>query len=332
MYKNRVKVSLEYLSRSHKGVRYMITNRVIGGSFIFGDVEKQKFLDLMFEGMKRHSYRLLDYVLMDNHYHCVIEIDPIEGMSRDEVIKRWNITQRSKLPREPTDEEFDTFNQKIHDISFVVGNFEQRFVQWYNRRMGRNGSLFNRFDSVIIEDGRTLAFIMAYITMNPVRAGIVTDPADYHWCGYAYRLAKGKLDPHDETLVNSLYNSLQLPQQILNLPVKKQLTLLWKYFRLRLLRCSPKEGRYKKNPRDIFQTLGEKLEKEGKSAELDRTNHFLLKVRFATKGIAIGSELFVEEILSGCGRALAYKKVHHAHDYHIWDQIYTLKKHQKIFA
>ncbi len=332
MYKNRVKVSLDSLSRSHKGVRYMITNRVIGGSFIFGDVEKQKFLDLVFEGMKRHSYRLLDYVLMDNHYHCIIEIDPIEEMSHVEVKKRWDLTQRSKLPREPTDEEFNAFNQKINDISFVVGNFEQRFVQWYNRRMGRNGSLFNRFDSVIIEDGRALAFMMAYITMNPVRAGIVTDPIDYHWCGYTFRLASGKLDPHDETLVVSLHRSLDLPLQILKLPVKKQLALLWKYFRLRLLRCSPKESHYKNNQRDISGTVREKIENEGGSTDIDNARHFLIKVRFASKGIAIGSELFVENVLSSCGRILAYKKEHHANDYHIWDNIHTLKKHRRVFC
>ncbi len=332
MYKNRVKVSLETLSRSHKGARYMITNRVIGGSFIFGDVEKQKFLDLIFEGMKRHSYRLVDYVLMDNHYHCIIEIDQIEELSRDEVLRRWNLTQRTKEPRLPTGEEFESFNKKIHDISFVVGNFEQRFVQWYNKKMRRNGSLFNRFDSVIIEDGRALAFIMAYITMNPVRAGLVTDPAEYHWSGYTYRLANGKLDPHDESLVVSLYNSLNLPQQILKLPVKRQLSLLWKYFRLRLLRCSPKESRYKKYPHDIAHTLGEKIDKEGGVIDIDNARHFMLKVRFATKGIAIGSELFVENVLSSCGRVLGYKREHHANDSHIWDQVHTLKKHRKLYA
>ncbi len=331
MYKNRVKVSLETLSRSHKCVRYMITNRVIGGSFIFGDIEKQKFLDLMFGGMTRHSYRLLDYVLMDNHYHCIIEIDSVDDISRNEVIKRWNLTGRAKAPREPSEEEYEAFNRKIHDVSFVVGNFEQRFVQWYNKKMGRNGSLFNRFDSVIIEDGRALAFMMAYITMNPVRAGIVIDPVDYHWCGYTYRLANKKLDSHDETLVLSLYNSLNLPQQILKLPFNKQLALLWKYFRLRLLRCSQKESYYKKDPQDAARTLSEKLEKEGELTEIDFARHFLLKVRFATKGIAIGSGLFVEDILSSCGRVLGYKKEHHAHDYQIWDHIHTLKKHRQAF-
>ena len=40
MYKNRVKVSLEELDHRHRGVKYLITNRVIGGSFIFGHFER----------------------------------------------------------------------------------------------------------------------------------------------------------------------------------------------------------------------------------------------------------------------------------------------------
>jgi hypothetical protein len=51
---------------------------MIGESFIFGDQEKQKFLNLLFEGQKRHAYRVLDYVILDNHYHCVLAVAPPE--------------------------------------------------------------------------------------------------------------------------------------------------------------------------------------------------------------------------------------------------------------
>jgi len=195
-------------------------------------------------------------------------------------------------------------------------------VQWYNKRKNRSGSLFNRFDSTIIEDGRAMAFI----TLNPVRAGMVTDPADYHWCGYTYRLAHGKLDPNDVMLVRSLHGSLQLPQQIMKLPEKKQLQLLWKYFRLRLLRANAKDRN------SGASTVGQKMEQEGKPLEFDLARHFMLKVRFATKGIAIGSESFVEEILSTCGTVLGYKRQHHANDYHVWDHIHSLKKHTRVFS
>lgn len=89
MYKNRVKVSLITQNTRHKGVKYMITNRVIGGSFIFSDIEKDYFLRLLFQGQYRHSYHIVDYVLMDNHYHCILEIPEPGLMSREEVFGRW---------------------------------------------------------------------------------------------------------------------------------------------------------------------------------------------------------------------------------------------------
>jgi hypothetical protein len=36
-----------------------------------------------------------------------------------------------------------------------------------------------------------LAAVAAYIELNPVRAGLCTDPKDYRYCGYAEALAKG---------------------------------------------------------------------------------------------------------------------------------------------
>ncbi len=40
--------------------------------------------------------------------------------------------------------------------------------------------------------GRTLSIMAAYIDLNPVRAGIVKDPADYRWSGYAEAVAGRK--------------------------------------------------------------------------------------------------------------------------------------------
>jgi len=338
MYKNRVKVSLDRLDREHHGAKYMITNRVIGGSFIFGDKEKQHFINLLFEGQKRHAYRVVDYVLLDNHYHCILEIPPPEEMSRDEVFEHYIQSKHSASVVDPGDEVLDSYKAKIHDLSFVVGNFEQRFVQWYNLRKGRLGSLFNRFDSVIIGDGHALIALMAYITLNPVRAGIITDPAEYHWCGYAQRLGNGQLTAHDIDLVAYTHRSLQLPQQIINLPQKRQLELLWKYFRIRLLRAKPKDSRLAdsedgkingKNPCD--RTMADKLQEEGKSLDFSRADHFMLKVRFATKGVAIGTADFIEDVLTSCGKILGYKRTHHSQPHNVWDHIHTLKKHRKAY-
>ena len=62
---------------------------------------------------------------------------------------------------------------------------KQRFTQWFNKRHGRKGTLWEeRFKSVLVEDGRATRVISAYIDLNPVRAGMVEDPARYRWSAY----------------------------------------------------------------------------------------------------------------------------------------------------
>lgn len=64
---------------------------------------------------------------------------------------------------------------------------KQRFTQWFNRHRGRKGTLWEeRFKSVLAEEAdEALPTMAAYIALNPVRAGMVEDPKDHRWCGYA---------------------------------------------------------------------------------------------------------------------------------------------------
>jgi hypothetical protein len=56
---------------------------------------------------------------------------------------------------------------------------------WYNKENKRVGTLWEeRFKSVLLQGGGALATVAAYIDLNPVRAKIVEDPADYRWSGY----------------------------------------------------------------------------------------------------------------------------------------------------
>jgi hypothetical protein len=68
------------------------------------------------------------------------------------------------------------------------------FTRWYNPKTGRKGGLWeSRFSSTIVEEEeRALRTMAAYIDLNPVRAGMVSDPAGYRWSGYAEAMA-GKI-------------------------------------------------------------------------------------------------------------------------------------------
>ncbi|HRI14382.1 MAG TPA: chemotaxis protein CheW [Verrucomicrobiota bacterium] len=73
------------------------------------------------------------------------------------------------------------------DVSAFMKLLKQRFTQWFNRQKGRKGALWEeRFKSVLVEGAdEALATMAGYIDLNPVRAGLVDDPKDYRWCGYA---------------------------------------------------------------------------------------------------------------------------------------------------
>ena len=80
---------------------------------------------------------------------------------------------------------------RMGDVSEYMKTLKQRFSVWYNRTHGRVGTLWSeRFKSVLVEGrGNPLQTMAAYIDLNPVRAGIVEDPKDYRFCGYAEAVA-----------------------------------------------------------------------------------------------------------------------------------------------
>ena len=68
-----------------------------------------------------------------------------------------------------------------------------RFTRWFNRTHNRTGTLWEeRFKSVIVESGVAARTMAAYIDLNPVRAGMVKDPADYRWSSYGEAIGGGK--------------------------------------------------------------------------------------------------------------------------------------------
>jgi hypothetical protein len=79
----------------------------------------------------------------------------------------------------------------MFSLSEFVRCVKLRFTRWHNRRHGRRGTIWeDKFGSVVVEEEeRALRTMAAYIDLNPVRAGMVEDPADYRWSGYAEAMA-----------------------------------------------------------------------------------------------------------------------------------------------
>src|SRR5258706_3286643 len=115
-----------------------------------GDSDRILYLALLEELAGQQACAIHAYVLMTNHVHLLLSGD------------------RSDAP------------------SALMKHLGQRYVQTFNRKHGRTGSLWEgRFRSSIVDSDGYLLRCQRYIEMNPIRAGMVTRPDDYPWSSYA---------------------------------------------------------------------------------------------------------------------------------------------------
>lgn len=119
---------------------------------IFADREDyETMLALLADNAPRHGVAVHAYVLMGNHFHLLATPSTAEGLPQ------W---------------------------MQAVG---RRYVQYFNRRHGRTGTLWEgRYRCAILEPERYLLPAMVYLDWNPVRAALVAQPADYPWSSHAH--------------------------------------------------------------------------------------------------------------------------------------------------
>ena len=161
--------------------------------------------------MERFSgCRVLTYCVMSNHVHILLEVPPMQagGLGDAELLERLGVLYSDAFVAgvakelEDAHKEGDEamaaeihkrFTYRMHDLGQFMKGLLQRFSQWFNGRHQRTGTLWEqRFKSVIVESGVAARTIAAYIDLNPVRAGMVSDPADYRWSGYGEAVGGGK--------------------------------------------------------------------------------------------------------------------------------------------
>ena len=89
-----------------------------------------------------------------------------------------------------------------HACALLMRNLGQRYVQYFNRRYDRSGTLWEgRFRSCIVDSARYVLACYRYIERNPVRAGMVPSASAYPWSshqGNAGRMSNKLLTPHVE--------------------------------------------------------------------------------------------------------------------------------------
>ena len=176
---------------------------------VFKAREKEVFRKILRNQEAFTGVRVVTYCLMSNHFHLLLEVPDRESLApldeegllavlpllHDEVVVE-GVRQELEHAREAGDERWhreilDRYERRRGDLSLFLKELKLRVTFYMNKRLGRTGTLWEgRYKSVLVEDcERALLTISAYIDLNPVRAGIVSNPEDYRWCGYAEALS-----------------------------------------------------------------------------------------------------------------------------------------------
>lgn len=128
------------------------------------ETDREVFLALVRTCAVRHAMAVHAYVLMDNHFHLLVTPAVADSLSR--------------------------FMQALG----------RGYVRHFNDCHHRSGTLWEgRYRAAVVDPATWLLPCMAYLDLNPVRAGLVTQAQDYAWSShghYAGLRADKCLTPH----------------------------------------------------------------------------------------------------------------------------------------
>lgn len=128
------------------------------------DQDRETLLGLLNEYATKHKVAIHAWVLMGNHFHLLATPATDKG------------------------------------LPLMMQALGRRYVQIFNRRHARTGTLWEgRYRATLVQTDRYLLACMAYIDLNPVRAGLVTKAADWRWSSHRHYIGQQQdrlLTPH----------------------------------------------------------------------------------------------------------------------------------------
>jgi REP element-mobilizing transposase RayT len=301
---------------------------VVDRRFVFGDAEREHFR--MFMRMQENftGCRVLTFCVMSNHFHVLVEVPPMPegGISDEMLLKRLaglyseafvdGVAQELVNARKEEDEsmvaEIHTrFTYRMHDLSEFMKTLLQRFTRWFNREHNRRGTLWEeRYKSVIIESGVAARTIAAYIDLNPVRAGMVSDPADYRWSGYGEAVGGGKKGNGKKAREGLVRACLSHKGAGFEAEKWKEVSRI--YRRAMGMALGRKSGRAEFGVSGhATKNEAEMLESEDNETvlpDLGMARMLRCRVRHFTDGAVIGSKAFVNDAFAGARERFAERR------------------------
>ena len=197
---------------------YHCMSKTVNGERLFDDIAKEILRRQLWLVAEFCGVQIITYAILSNHFHVLVQVPRKAAVADAELLRRFALLHpkptryqvlrldviRAVLTADPCS---DTEAARLAgewrrrqlalmgDVSAFMRLLKQRFAIWFNRTHHRFGPLWcDRFKSVLLEGKpRLLETMAAYIDLNPVRAGLVADPKDYRFCGYAEAVGGHKL-------------------------------------------------------------------------------------------------------------------------------------------
>jgi putative transposase len=241
--------------------------------------EKDYLIDLAKRLSVLFFTAIYGFCIIVNHFHILVKMVPEHHFTDEDVKKR--LVQFYEEKKAPIGKgQLPLMRQKLANLSEFIREIKVNFTRFYNKRHGRKGYFWgDRFKSLIVEQGETLINCLAYIDLNPVRAGIVEKPEDYRWNSLGYHLQTGNKDG---------FLSTDFGLREFNVKSRKE--------RVRRYRKYVYEtGALTQGDKPYAKTIDKKnVDKERKKDfEISRADRFLYRTRYFTDSGIIGSREFV---------------------------------------
>lgn len=256
-------------------------NKVAGipGFFPFGQKEKKRFISILRKLERYYVIDVVSYQVMSNHFHLVVHI-PMQEPSPEEACERYEKYYRGKRRLIPGSARCASVQKRLRDISAFMHDLQSQFSTWFNDTHGRHGSLWaGRFKSTILQTGIAVWNCVKYVAMNPVRAGLVSDPGKYRFGSWGAWCTTG-VHPFKISAVAHLIRAVPWPLKADGIhDVHRH---LMRAFRQQTEPASHAAEKKEEHSSCIYEPF---------SVRLDR------KVRYWVDGLAIGSRRFVAAIL-----------------------------------
>ncbi|RPI77595.1 MAG: hypothetical protein EHM45_08490 [Desulfobacteraceae bacterium] len=247
---------------------YHVISRTALKGFVLKDQDKDYFLNLIRSLSKVYFTEVLGFCIMGNHFHLLVKMLMAEEFSIEELQKRYKLYYGDKNKTNISKDQIPFYRNKWSNLSEYIREIKQTFSKYYNRTHDRKGYFWSeRFKSLIVDNGETLINCLAYVDLNPVRAGIVKKPEEYRWSSLGY---------HVQTRNKEGFLSLD--------------------FGLKEFSVNPDQDRFKYYRKYVYEKAGLVKGQEQKEYDLNAIERFKYRTRYFSDSGIIGSKEFVSRI------------------------------------